>query len=430
MGANTWPQRVFRGKSSNLDAMTKKATAVLLVVLIAVSAVSTAAAATATGTRGSVATSEAQDGSAYAGTHVTFDVQENAVANYSVDGETALDSVKVESESETGGSGGLGGSADLSAVTSIRGSALSLSASANANAEIATEGSASMSAHDNGHGILVVEAGGEDQVVVANVSSDTEAESESDQQVELTTANGTEGTFIVVGNGSVAVNDEGDVSAQLDGDSRLVFRAYPDEKSEQSEQTEEHITSGTATGEVYVEQQDGELVTDTVAYSQETAIEAEQSAEDTVSVTVERAREEGKIVVTSVSEAAVGTVSDIDVTVDGEAAAEASAYSELESAIGGDSSKYMVTQSSSAEASANVYVALNHFSERQIEMQGSDGGNETTTGDETTTDSETTTEAETTESGDDGESDGSVPGFGVGAALAAVLGVTLYVVRQ
>lgn len=412
--------------------MKRTATAVLLAVLVAASAVSTAAAAAATSTQPN-ATAATQDGSAYAGTHVQFDVRENAVANYTVGGDTALDSVKVQSESDSGGV--VSGSVDLSTVTSIRGSALSVSASANARAEIATEGSATMTAHDNDHGILVVEAGGNDQMVVANVSSGASAESESEKQVEVTTENGTEGAFLVVGNGSVAVNDDGDVAANLDGDSRLVFRAYPDGKTETAEQVEAHIESGTATGEVYVEQQDGELVADTVSYSQETAIEAEQSAEDRVSVTVERAREEGKIVVTSVSEAAVGTVSDLNVTVDGEAAVEASSYSELESAIGGDSSKYVVEQSSSAESKANVYVALNHFSERHVEMQGSDSTQETTTESDSTTDGEATdsetTAGETTESSDgSGESGGGAPGFGAGAALLAVVGAVLYGARQ
>jgi len=418
--------------------MRRTATAALLAVLVAASAVSTAAAAAATSTQPNATAATAQDGSAYAGTHVQFDVRENAVANYTVGGDTALDSVKVQSESDGGSV--VGGSVDLSTVTSIRGSALSVSASANARAEIATEGSASMTAHDNDHGILVVEAGGDDQTVVANVSSGASAESESEKQVEVTTENGTEGAFLVVGNGSVTVNDDGDVAANLDGDSRLVFRAYPDGKAETAEQVEAHIESGTATGEVYVERQDGELVADTVSYSQGTAIEAEQSAEDTVSVTVNRTREEGKVVVTSVSEAAVGTVSDLNVTVDGEASVEASSYSELDSAIGGDSSKYVVEQSTSAESKANVYVALNHFSERQIEMQGSDSTEETTT-ESTTTQSDSTADSETTDSGttaeetaesSDGssESGGSAPGFGVGAALLAVVGAALYAVRQ
>ena len=390
-----------------MDAMKGSATAVLLAVLVAASAVTGSAAAAATSGQGSTAMTDAQDGSAYAGTHVSFDVRDDAVVNYAVGGDTALDSVTVQSESETSGSVGAG--VDLSAVTNVRGSALSLRSDVDVSAEISTEGAASMSAHDNDHGILVVKAGGEDQVVVANVSSGATAERKSDSRVEVTTANGTEGTFIVVGNGSVTVNEAGDVSADLDGDSRLVFRAYPDEKSEQSEQTEEYIASGKATGEVYVEQRDGEVVADTVSYSEDTAIEAEQSAEDTVSVAVDRAQEEGKIVVTSVSEAAVGSVSDLAVTVDGEAAAEASSYSELESAIGGDSSKYVVEQSSSADAKADVYVAVNHFSERQIEMTGS----------------------ETTESGDDGgETGGDTPGFGVAAALVAVLAAALYALRQ
>ncbi|MCD2198621.1 hypothetical protein LPA44_01690 [Halobacterium sp. KA-4] len=410
--------------------MKRTATAALLTVLVVASAGTTAAAAAATSTQGSGAVSEAQSGSAYAGTHVQFDVRQNAVANYRVGGDTALDSVKVQSESATDGGIGVDVGVDLSAVTSIAGSALSMQTSANAQAEIAAEGSASMTAHDNDHGILVVEAGGNNQVVVANVSEGATAESESDSQVEVTTANGTQGTFVVVGNGSVTVNEDGDVSARLESDSRLVFRAYPEEKSSEDEQTEEYIASGTATGEVYVEQQDGEMVTDTVTYSQQTAIAAEQAAEDTVRVTVNRTRERGKIVVTSVSEAAVGTVSNIDVTVDGEAAVEASSYSEVEGAIGGDTSRYMVKQSSSASSKAKVYVALNHFSKRTIEMTGSET-TETTQGTTSETTTAETTAADTTESGGDGgETGGGAPGFGLGTALVAVLGAALYALRQ
>ncbi|MFB6270917.1 MAG: PGF-CTERM sorting domain-containing protein [Halobacterium sp.] len=388
----------------------------------------------ATETQRSASVSGAQDGSAYAGTHVSFDVKADAVANYSIGGDTALDSVKVQSASKV--DGGIGVDVDLSTVTSIRGSALSMRASANAAATVSTQGSASMTAHDNDHGILVVKAGGSDQVVVANVSAGATAESESEHQVEVTTANGTKGAFIVVGNGSVTVNEDGDVSAKLEGDSRLVFRAYPDQKTEQDEQTEDGIASGKVTGEAYVEQQDGEMVADTVSYSENTSMTAKQSAENTVTVTVDRAREQGKIVVTSVSEAAVGTIQDIQVTVDGEAAARASSYSELESAIGGDNSKYMVEQSSSAEAKADVYVAVNHFSERTLQMTGSDTTQTTETG--TTTAAETTAAEETTatgttesaDGGDGGESGGGAPGFGVAVTLVGVLGAGLYALRQ
>jgi len=56
---------------------------------------------------------------------------------------------------------------------------------------------------------------------------------------------------------------------------------------------------------------------------------------------------------------------DLAVTVDGEAAAEASSYSELAGGIGSDESRYMVTQSSDASATADVLVAVNHFGARR-----------------------------------------------------------------
>jgi len=389
--------------------MNRSAAAIAMVVLVAASAVPTAAVATQNGTG-------TQEASAYSGTHVTFDVQDSAVVDYQVEGETVLDSVKVQSESSGNAGAVFDGSLDLSALANVEGSALSMNAQTSASAEIGAEGSASMTAHDNDHGILVVESGGDGQAVVANVSSDAEASAESDQQVEVTTESGAKGTFVVVGDGSVTVNDDGNVAAKLNGDARLVLRSYPEEKTETDEQTEAYIASGEAAAEVYVEQQDGELVTDTVTYGQETTVETKTTAENAVNVTIDRAASEGKVVVTSVSEAAVGTTEDVSVTVDGEAAAQASSYSELEGAIGSDTSKYMVEQSSSAEASADVYVAVNHFSERTVQMQGGEGGSDSSDGD--------------TGSDDSGSSGGSVPGFGVGVALVAALGAALVALRE
>jgi PGF-CTERM protein len=392
---------------------TRKATATLLVALIAASAVTGAAAAATSGT---------QESSAYAGTHVSFDVQQSAVVDYAVGGETVLDSVAVQSES-TGGAGGVfDGSVSLSSVTQIQGSGLSLAAQANAQATISASSSAELRAHDNDHGILVVDSGGDDQVVVANVSQGASASAESDSQVTVTTADGTKSTFIVVGDGSVTVNDDGDVSTKLQGDAKLVFRSYPDGKSEQSDQTEAYIASGKATAEVYVEQQDGEMVTDTVTYGQEMSVEAKQSAENTVQVTVDRTKSQGKVVVTSVSEAAVGSVEDLQVTVDGEAAVQGSSYGELDSAFGADSSKYLVKQSASASATAKVYVALNHFSERTVQMSGAGSDDETTT---TTADGD-----QNDDTGGDSNDTGGSPGFGVGVALVALLGAALVAIRK
>ena len=116
--------------------------------------------------------------------------------------------------------------------------------------------------------------------------------------------------------------------------------------------------------------------------------------------------------------------------VDGEAAAEASSYSELESATeGGDSSKFLVRQSASAEASADVLVALNHFSERDVTMSD-DGGSGT---DDTDSDSSDGTD------GDDSDRDGSddtdtsspgQPGFGVGIAVIALLAAAALAIRN
>jgi len=111
------------------------------------------------------------------------------------------------------------------------------------------------------------------------------------------------------------------------------------------------------------------------------------------------------------------------VTVDGEAAAEASSYSELAGGIGSDESRYMVTQSSDASATADVLVAVNHFSERDVAIQSADGddsdGDDGADGDDSDGGN-----------GDDGGDDDSVPGFGAGAALVALLTGTAARIRR
>ncbi|MFC6768251.1 PGF-CTERM sorting domain-containing protein, partial [Natrinema soli] len=76
-----------------------------------------------------------------------------------------------------------------------------------------------------------------------------------------------------------------------------------------------------------------------------------------------------------------------------------------------DESRYMVTQSSDASATADVLVAVNHFSERDLAIQSADGADSDGDG------------SDGTDSDDDdgGNGDDSVPGFGAGAALVALL---------
>ena len=124
-------------------------------------------------------------------------------------------------------------------------------------------------------------------------------------------------------------------------------------------------------------------------------------------MTAERTESQGKVVITTVSDEAFGSADSTEVFVDGEAAAQADSYGEVRQATrDGDNSRYLVRQSSSAEAATDVVVGINQFSERQVSMQ-SDG-----------------------DTGDDGGiSDADGPGFGALAAIAA-LGGALVALRR
>lgn len=379
------------------------------------------------------ATAGAQQASAYSGTHVEFTAESNAVTDYTVDGKTYFESVKVQSESNAESSGGIGLDAGLSAVTSLSGSALTLDSQTTASASVTAESGATMTAHDNEHGIVVVESGDEAQYVQANVSSDSEATAESDSKVVVTRGDGSQAAVMVVGDGSVTVNDEGDVTAKVGSDGTLVVRTYDEERNSDDKSQEQFIQNGTATAEVYVMQQGEETVTDTVNYGQDTTVEVTQQSENSVEMAVDRSTEQGTVVLTSIS-SAVESADDVSVTVDGAAAAQASSYTELESAAnGGDSSKYMVTSTGSASASTDVAVAVNHFSERTVGVQNSQSDDSTVTTTEessTTSESTTTDTTERTDSTDGTTSSATSPGFGVGVALVSLLAAAVALARR
>ena len=112
----------------------------------------------------------------------------------------------------------------------------------------------------------------------------------------------------------------------------------------------------------------------------------------------------------SVSDAAFDSAENAEVYVDGEAAAEASSYSEIQAATeDGETSKYLIRSSGSAQASSDVVVGINRFSAREVSMQ-SDGSGDGS-GDGTTA------------------SDGQ-PGFGAGIAVLALAGAALLARRQ
>ncbi|PSQ25752.1 hypothetical protein BRD03_11655 [Halobacteriales archaeon QS_9_68_17] len=360
-----------------------------------------------------------QEAEAYSGAHVSFEVENSAMTDYAVDGDVVAETVAVESQSDHESRTGVDAGADveLSTVTGVAGAETSLAAQSSTRASVDIGGSAEMTAHDSEHGVLIVDAGGESQYVEVGLASDAEAEQESDSRVAVTTANGSETAFVVVGEGEVTTNEDGNVTASLGDDAKLVTRSY-DERGEDDERTEAFIANGTATAEVYLTERDGEAVADTIEYGQDTAVEVTERSESEVRMTAERATEEGTVVIASVSDAALAASDSLTVTIDGEAAAEASSYAELRNAAeGGNSSAYAVRQSGSAEASADVLVAVNHFSEREI-VVADDGASE-----------ETTTEGGDDESDGETSDGGGQPGFGVTAALAALLSLAAARIR-
>lgn len=319
---------------------------------------------------GTVAAQESSDES-YAGAHVDFAVDGNALTDFSVDGEQTFSEVSVQSQSDAG----FGGDVDLGAMADIEGAGLSLAAESQTSATISAQSGAEVSAHDTQQGHLVVAAGGNSQVVEADLAGDASASTEGDSVV--VESGERDGAFIVVGDGDVAVNDDGNVAADLSSDAKLVFRSYAEgDRDEQAKAEEALIANGSAAAELAVEQRDGELVSETVTYSEETTTEVSTEATNQVEVAIDRSVSEGAVVLTTVSEEAVGSVENLSVAVDGEAAAEASSMSELEAGAAGEEPRYMVTSTNEAQGEATVAVAIDHFSERTMTMSGEDDGSD------------------------------------------------------
>ncbi|WP_172824912.1 PGF-CTERM sorting domain-containing protein [Halorientalis sp. IM1011] len=366
-------------------------------------------APTTDGTVAESTAADAQQASGYSGATVSFETRDDAIVNYAIDGETLLDSVAVESRSTTRSRLGAGASLDLSAVTRIGGSGLSLGSQTDLSASVAFDSGAEMTAHDGSQGIFVVRANDEAQVASVNLSGDASAESEGDGRVVVSQENGADGTFIVVGDGEVTVNDAGNVTARIGQDGSLVFRPYPDGRDDSDSEEERLIAQGTAAAEVTVSQAEsgGEYATDVVNYGQDTTVEVSEQSASTVNMTVERSEQQGRVVIASLAEE-IQSAEDVQVYVDGEAAARAESVTELESATqNGDNSRFMVSNAASAQASGEVLVGINHFSTRSVSVQdggSSDGGS----GDQS-----------------DGTTSGSGPGFGVVIALLAVLSTAL-----
>lgn len=341
-----------------------------------------------------------QQAQGYAGTHVAFDASDGALVDYAVNGQTVFEEVKVQSANRV--DGGLDVGADVSAVSGFSGAGLTLSSQTAVRATVSSNSGAQLVSHDNSRGILVVRAGGSSQYVSANLSEGVEPAQESESRVVVTHEDGSRGVFLVVGNGEVTVNDRGNVTARLDSNGRLVYRSYPEGRSDDDQQQEQLIMNGQAAAEVYIVaagEEGSEQTADVVSYTEDTTVEVTEQSEGTLRMTAQRSQQEGRVIICTVSQQAFDSVQDVNVTVDGEAATRVSSYGELESAAqGGDNSAYMVRQQSSAEASGEVLVGVNHFSTREVTVSDDGDGN--------------------------GGTDGFGPGFGIMAAIAALIGLS------
>ncbi|SEO45816.1 hypothetical protein SAMN04487948_102509 [Halogranum amylolyticum] len=376
-------------------------------------------------TAGVASVAGAQNASAYDGAHVTFGTQSNALTDYRVDGTTFFDSVSVQSKQTAEDDGPLGVGSDVGSVASLSGSGLTVDSRTTTNATITADSGATIDVHDNPHGIMVVESTNATQYVQLNVSEKGEAGYWGDATAVIETDEGPEAAAFVVGNGTVGVNDDGDVVAEVGEDGYLVVRTYDRRRGTDDRNQESLIADGVATAEAYVMQQDGERVVDTVTYGETTSLRTSEQSADRVELAVDRTTQEGTVLLASVSNEALDGASGLSVTVDGETAARATAYSELPMAAdGGQRSKYLTQPSSSVDSTTEAAVAVNHFSERTVALQGGQAnGSATDTSGETTTagdsgpatESDAGTETETTT-----QTETSSPGFGLVAAVTAL----------
>ncbi|MFB6131200.1 MAG: PGF-CTERM sorting domain-containing protein [Salinigranum sp.] len=406
----------------------------------------------AVGTAG--ATTAAQSGRAYAGTNVSFDTSSNAVVDYAVGGETMFRSMRVQSKSAAGSGGSLSGGVDASVASNVAGSSVSVDSKTETGARLKTGSGATIRAHDDGRGVLVVEPGGKSQVVSIDVSRSSRAESAGENRVVVTTDGGATGTFIAVGNGSVSVADDGNVTAAVGSGGRLVFRSYPGGRSAADRRDEKLIAGGDVAAEVYATGNgSGDAAADVVRYDSNTTVKTTGRSADSVTMTADSSTHHGAVILTTVPKSVVASASDARVTVDGHAAARASSESELRSATdGGDTSKFLVQGSGSANARANteVAVALNHFSKHEITVRSAGesgggsttstaaGGSSTTSGGSGGSTAGSGTGGSTAGGGDGGSTaanggettSSTLPGFGFGAALLALALSTIAAVRR
>ncbi len=363
------------------------------------------------------ATTAQTGGEATTGTHISFGVANDAVTGYTVGGTEMFSSFRMQSQSSAVDEGLIEANLDeITSIVNINAAGLSVEAetSASTTLNVSSSPGAYVRAHDNGHGTFRVAPGQNTQVGIVNVSSNTELTVEGEEMATLTADNGAEATFMVVGTGGeVATNEDGNLAVRLGANSDLIFKAYPDGKSDAEAEQESLISDGIIGAEVHVMEQDGERVIDAASYNTFVNYYGTEEAANGTNFTFGSARGTGTLVVTHVSEAAVGSLSSVEAyvnssngenTVPVEADSAATGVANVEQYVGSPESAYYAVPPAEGSASTDVVVAINHFSNRTVTM-GQNVGPSDTSG------------------------SGGVPGFGAPAAIAALLALAAFARR-
>ncbi|MFB6236347.1 MAG: PGF-CTERM sorting domain-containing protein [Halopenitus sp.] len=330
----------------------------------------------------------------YDGKHVSFDIKSNGIAEYSVNNETLFSSVKTQAASEAAVDVGAG--VDASAIAGFEGAGLEATSTTTAAARFRTENGAQVAAHDTERGHLTIHATEQRTLVQINMSDPVGTTPKG----TLIVVGGAKqvGSVFIVGEGNLSITEEGNIVADLHKGSGLVFRSNGENRTTQDQATERLIERGAAAGEVYVSKRNGEVVADTVQYDTDISVEIAQYEKGFVEVAVNRTTEKGTIVIMEVSKKLIEDPGAASVRVSGTEATRVDTHAELRRSLGKGEPTYKVSQATTSQANAAVLVAIDSFSRQTVVIE----------------ERQESTPVEE-----------SAPGFGVSAALLAMLTATL-----
>lgn len=366
---------------------------VVLALLVTVGLV--ASAATVTGLQGGEES----------GDHITLEFTNQQVVNYTVGNQTFLASIQAQSVEQVETDG-------LQSLTEFEGSAMESTGEDEATWLVNTQSNANFEFNDNPHGTFIAEGVDVAQYARFVVAEGVEATDENQRKVTLTTDGNAAASFILVGDGEVTVNQNGDVVARIGDASTLVFRAYPDGKSNSDEQMERYIENGNGVAEIYARQPGTDSIVDHARYQQDVAPTAEQTDDTTVQTDIEYTEGESGVVLFTLSQAFTEASGAINATVNGQQAQEVTSFGELDGALDGNQSRYMVVE---LESRTDVIVAVNQFAaQTTVGVSGASGQEQQQT---------------PLQEGDDGNQTDQ-PGFGVLAAIVALAVAALAAARR